>query len=105
WDFRDPDRRRSSGCLSELLSESYSRRKQQWLEQLAELVSELQDRVADLSEPPNSDRHASASRGQAACPAERGSKLSAEVCARRRSPTYVLEVCPRLHSVAYPHTC
>ena len=37
--------------MFELLSEPYSRTKQQWLEQLAEVVSELQDRVADLSEP------------------------------------------------------
>ena len=37
--------------LSEFLAEPYSRRQQSWLEQLAGVVSELQDRVSDLSKP------------------------------------------------------
>jgi len=37
--------------LSEFLAEPYSRRRQRWLEQLAEVVSELRDRVEDLSKP------------------------------------------------------
>src|ERR1700688_1236316 len=36
--------------LSEL-AEPYSRRRQRWLEQLAEVVSELKDHVEDLSKP------------------------------------------------------
>ena len=37
--------------LSEFLAEPYSRRQKSWLEQLAGVVSELQDRVSDLSKP------------------------------------------------------
>lgn len=41
----------SLAVLSEFLSEPYSRRKQLWLQQLAEVVSELQNRVSELSKP------------------------------------------------------
>ncbi len=37
--------------LSEFLAEPYARRKQRWLEELAQLVSELQGRVEELSKP------------------------------------------------------
>ena len=37
--------------LSEFLAVPYSRRQKTWLERLAEVVSELQDRVSELSKP------------------------------------------------------
>lgn len=80
--------------LSEFLAGPYARRKQRWLEELAGVVSELGKRVEELSKPLEENErfltavlHANQiamrahqeARGQAACIAERGSKLRSEV--------------------------